>query len=424
MIYSSQTLKRIHTHLSQGTPHIEGALSLVKEALRRGACHQEVQAFQQGTVFLLDGVLRPWLMRDRELEAVAHHGAQRINQRGVLAADELAALLAELEAGLQTVQDAQVFPEGEPDIDLGLLERVLTHLGYTDFPKGEGGALSPSWDQVYDYLGETLEQESQRVELLARENSRKKRILIDLTAGLASTSQRLDRSEVAIQQLGEEIETIQGEIPLETLAESLVSEIEGIGEQVQQRVEKLETIDLATAQLEKLFHQADALLMETEDSDLMDAVSGLPNRYGLMARINASRLQTHEGEESPFAILFIGIVDLGRGRKKWGRERFSSLIRWLGAQIQAVGSYELYRTASDGLAIFAPHTEAKGAVQLAEALKQAVLDPVIEQEIVPEGFRFGIGVVVSDLSLDEEAALLSGSERVRRSILDDGRPTL
>ncbi|MBF0448808.1 MAG: hypothetical protein HQL67_11455, partial [Magnetococcales bacterium] len=104
-------------------------------------------------------------------------------------------------------------------------------------------------------------------------------------------------------------------------------------------------------------------------------------------------------------------------------DRFTKLIRWLGSQIKEVAPYQLFRTASDSLAVFMPNMDKKQALALAHKLKQNVLDPVIQQEEIPEGFQFGVGIVPFDPNLDEEAVLLAGSERLRRSILDGGEPS-
>jgi GGDEF domain-containing protein len=424
MADTQRVLYGIRDHLNAGIPNVDGALSLVKDVLRQGSCYEETKIFHDGTLFLLEKILLPLLLSNRELEAVVHRYIQRIKKSGTLDELELEKLAAEIDAGLQEGQDNLMFPEGEPGIDLALLKKALGAMGYSAFPEGKDGSNSKSWQEIHQYLAEVIEAQQRKKIALVQENGRRSRFLLDLTKGLASTSSRLERSPDAINQLSTELESESEELDLERVSQVILDEIKGVGEKTGQIVENLETIGYTTVELGKLFHEADNLLLETQDSDLMDAVSGMPNRYGLMARINQVRVEVHEGQEANYSVIFIGIVDLGRVRHNWGRERFSSLIRWLGAKIKATGPYELFRTASEGLAVFSANTDQEQAMTIAQTIKETVLDQVLKQESIPKEFHFGVGVVVSKPELDEEAVILAGSERMRRSILDNGKPTV
>ncbi|MBF0445605.1 MAG: GGDEF domain-containing protein [Magnetococcales bacterium] len=422
MVNTQHTLNGIRDKLNGETPNIAGAMDLLKEVLRRGVCYEETRVFHEGTLILLERVLLPLLNGDRELEAIIHRYAMGIRKSGTVDSDDLAKFLTEIDEGLQIVQDNMMFPEGKPDIDLNLLDRALLSIGYGGVPKNMEGGISTSWHKIHKYLAEVVVAQLRKQNAEIQENSRRNRYLLDFTKGLASTSSRLERSCDVINQLSESLENLDDELPLESISQVISAEIQGVGEQTAQVIDNLETIDYTTKELKKLFHQADKLLMETQDSDLMDAVSGMPNRYGLMARINQARIDIHEGATSGFAVLFVGIVDLGRIRKNWGRERFSALMRWLGGRIQDSGSYEIFRTASDGLAIFAPDSDKNLAITMAKTIKDNVLDPIIKQESIPQEFHFGLGGVVATPEMDEEAILLAGSECMRRSILNDGNP--
>ncbi|MBF0358677.1 MAG: diguanylate cyclase [Magnetococcales bacterium] len=424
MANTQRTLFGIRDHLNSETPNILGALSMIKNVLRIGACHEETQEFHRGTLFLLDEIILPLLATDRELESIIHRYAHLISQYGTLPDQDLKRFVAEIDAGLQVVQDSMMFPEGEPDIDIALLDKALSTTGYSEFPKNEKGELSTSWLEIHNYLATIVTSQKRRVNAVAQEESRRRRFLLDFTKGLASTSSRLDRSPDVINQLSATLDMDDAELNLAAISQVISQEIDCVGEQTAQVFENLETIDYTTKALGKLFNQADAMLLETEDSDLMDVVSGLPNRYGLMAKINQARLAIHEGADESFAVIFIGIIDLGRVRKKWGRERFSSLIRWLAGKIKESGSHELFRTASDGLAVFVPNANKDQVMDTAKNIKFSVLDHVVKQEKIPKEFHFGMGLVVAKPDMDEEAVLLAGSERMRRSILDDGKPTL
>jgi GGDEF domain-containing protein len=423
MANTQSVLYGIRDHLGEGIPNADGALSLVKDVLRRGACQEETKDYHQGTLFLLEEILRPLLIGNRELEVVIHHSAQKIRQSGTLDGEALEQILMDIDVGLLEVEANLMFPAGEPDLDLALLKKALATRGYDQLPQPPEGGLTVPWQKVYDYLATVLEAQNQKNSTLDRENGRRKRFLQDFTQGLSSTSNRLDRAGDVIDQLSDSLKGEEEALHLDNVGEVIFREIEGVGERCVQVMENLETIDITTKELVKLFHQADGILLETQDSDLMDAVSGMPNRYGLMARINQARFEVHEGNEAHFSALFIGIVDLGRVRKKWGRERFSALIRWLGGKIRESGSYELFRTASEGLAIFLPNVEKGQAMEIAQLLKETVLDSVQVKEEVPKEFYFGMGVASYEPGMDEEAFLLLGSEKMRRSILDDGKPT-
>jgi GGDEF domain-containing protein len=422
MVNTQHTLYGIRDKLNGETPNIDGALHLLKDVLRRGVCYEETHIFHEGTLLLLERVLLPLLNGDRELEAVIHRYAMRIRKSGTADSDDLTQLLAEIDGGLQIVQDNMMFPEGKPDIDLNLLDKALISVGYGGIPKNREGGISSSWHEIHKYLAQVIVAQNSKQNAEMQENSRRNRYLLDFTKGLASSSSRLERSCDVINQLSESLQNVDDKLSLDSVSQVISEEIQGVGEQTAQVLDNLETIDYTTKELKKLFHQADKLLLETQDSDLMDAVSGMPNRYGLMARINQARLDMHEGATTGFAVLFVGIVDLGRIRKSWGRERFSALMRWLGGRIQESGSYEIFRTASDGLAIFAPDSDKNLAMTMAKTIKDSVLDPIINQESIPKEFHFGLGGVVAKPEMDEEAILLAGSECMRRSILNDGNP--
>ncbi len=424
MADTRRVLYGIRDTLNAPTPDIKGALQLVKDVLRQGACYEETKRFHDGSIHLLDHIMLPLLRSNRELEAVLHRYVHRINQNGTLEDADLERLLSDIDSGLEAARGDLMFPEGEPEIDPVLLEKALAVLGFDDFPKGADGKSTKSWPRIHQYLAEVIELQHRKDKAQMQENGRRGRFLNDLTAGLAGISSRLDRATDSLDQLSAKLQEENGELLLEEYSQAILSEIQGVGEKTSQTMDNLETIKHATVQLDKLFHEADNLLLETQDSDLMDAVSGMPNRYGLMARINQARVAIHEGEGRGFAVIFIGIVDLGRERKNWGRERFSSLMRWLGGKIGETGSFELYRTASEGLAVFLADSNEKRAMVQAQSLKETVLDRVIREESIPKEFHFGIGVVSFEQGMDEEAVLLAGSERMRRSILDDGKPTL
>ncbi|MBF0381692.1 MAG: diguanylate cyclase [Magnetococcales bacterium] len=424
MVNTQHTLYSIRDRLNSEIPNIEGVMNLLKDVLRRGVCFEETNLYHEGTLLLLERVMLPLLNGDRELEAVIHRFALKIRKHGTIDSDELAQFLTEIDDGLKIVQENMMFPEGKPDIDLALLDRALMAAGYGGVPKNRSGEISSSWHEIHRYLAQVIVSQIRKEKADVQENSRRNRYLLDFTKGLASTSSRLERSCDVINQLSESLENVDEELPLESITEVITSEIQGVGEQTVQVLDNLDTIDYTTKELKKLFHQAENILLETQDSDLMDAVSGMPNRYGLMARINQERIEIHEGRGSSFSVLFIGIVDLGRIRKSWGRERFSALIRWLGGRIKESGSYEIFRTASDGLAIFAPDRDQNQAVAMAKTIKDEVLDPIINQESIPKEFHFGLGVVEAKPEMDEEAILLAGSESMRRSILNDGNPIL
>ncbi|MBF0193616.1 MAG: diguanylate cyclase [Magnetococcales bacterium] len=422
MLNTQQTLSGIRDKLNGETPNIEGAMSLLKDVLRRGVCYEETHVLHEGTLLLIERVLLPLLNGDRELEAVINRYAMRIRKSGTVDSEDLDKFLEEIDAGLKIAQGNMMFPEGKPDIDLNLLDKALLSIGYGGVPKNREGGISSSWHEIHKYLAEVIVTQKRKQNAQALENSRRNRYLLDFTKGLASTSSRLERPCDVINQLSESLEKVDEEIPLESISQIICAEIQGVGEQTTQVLDNLDTIDYTTKQLKELFHQADNLLLETQNSDLMDAVSGMPNRYGLMARINQARIEIKEGSASGFAVIFIGIVDLGRIRKSWGRERFSSLMRWLGNRVQDSGSYEIFRTASDGLAVFAPESDKDLAMNMAQTIKNGVLDPIVNQESIPQEFHFGLGVVVAKPEMDEEAILIAGSECMRRSILNDGNP--
>jgi GGDEF domain-containing protein len=422
MVNTQNTLQGIRDKLNGETPNIHGAMGLLKDVLRRGVCYEETNVFHEGALILLERVLLPLLNGDRELEAVIHRYVMRIRKSGTIDSEDLTQFLSEIDAGLKIVQENMMFPEGKPDIDLNLLDKALLSVGYGGVPKKREGGISSSWHEIHKYLAEVIVAKNRKQNAEIQENSRRNRYLLDFTKGLASTSSRLERPCDVINQLSESLENVDNELDLDSIAQVISAEIQGVGEQTTQVLDNLDTIDYTTKELKKLFRQADNILLETQDSDLMDAVSGMPNRYGLMARINQARQDIHDGTATDFSVLFIGIVDLGRIRKSWGRERFSSLMRWLGGRIQESGSYEIFRTASDGLAVFAPDSDKNLAMNMAKTIKDSVLDPIINQESIPQEFHFGLGGVVAKPEMDEEAILLAGSECMRRSILNDGNP--
>lgn len=424
MANTHRVLYGIRDHLNAATPNVDGALALVKDVLRRGICDKETKVFHDGTITLLEKIFRPLLSENRELEAVVHHLAVQVKQSGVIDEQDLEKQLAEIAVGLQEAQDNLMFPEGEPDINIAMLKQALQYMGYVDFPKGRGGEREPTLVEVHDYLARIIAVQNSKKRAAAQENSRRKLYLLDICNGIASTSSRLERNSDSVNQLSENLAREDSELHLEEFSAALLGEMAEIGEKTDQVMDNLETVKFTTMDLEKLFQQADALLLETADSDLMDAVSGMPNRYGLMARINQSRLQVHEGIESGFAVIFIGIVDLGRTRKQWGRERYSDLMRWLGEKIKQSGSYSIFRPASEGLAIFVDNSDKQKAMDTALQIKSRVLDRIISDEAIPKEFHFGVGVVPFEAGMDEESMLIAGSERMRRSILDDGKPII
>lgn len=422
MSETERVLRGVQACLNAERPDRERALQLIRNLWRRGVCYEETRALNDGSLFLLERVFPSLLVGDQPLASLLEQCAGRLSRSGLLSQEDQQKLQADLTNGLNKTKENLIFPDGRWDVDVTALARALAARGYTGFPRGEAGAPSPSWGEINEFLGKVLAVTWQNRGMSEQEEIRKIEQLQAFVDILIRASSRLDRSIEGLESLKENLRGEARHETLERFSARIAEEIRDLGEKTDQAAEKLAVIQRTSEELERLFHEADALLRETQDSDLMDVVSGLPNRYGLMARINQARLKGHGKKTSPFSTVFIGLADLGRQRRSWDRSRYSALMRWLGGRIRETGSYEMFRTASKGLALFFEETNHEQAMTLAQGIKQTVLDPIIRREEIPQGLHFGVGVVPYRSGMDEEAFFLAGAERMRQSILDGGLP--
>ncbi len=365
MSETRKTLERIRDLLKKDPPDHRNALRLAKDLFLHGICAQEQDALRQATILLLERLVLPALSGTQERQARVGRLVRQIRTTHLFNQSTIEAELREIGSWMAGLQAARIPPEPEPSVPAAVVQEALIILGGKAVQEIFPPNKASDWQTMPTHLGVIIHQERRWREDWRREQ-------LSLQALLAKTAQELADGLRLIGADTEDlpllVDRLQGEEPMTdwvTLQETLLQAMQRFRARANAIRQRLQESQEAVERSRQLVRHADWALMETRDERLMDVFTGLPNRFGLLARLEQAKQET---DEAGFALVVILLGEYPEIVRDLGRDRVNRLIGAIAGRMVSLmqpGDY-LARFNDETFVLLCPKKREQEGVLLAE----------------------------------------------------------
>ncbi|MBF0460941.1 MAG: diguanylate cyclase [Magnetococcales bacterium] len=323
MSHTRKILERIRERLQQNPPDNREALRLAKDLLIHGVCSQEQEALRQASLLLLERLVQPALAGTQEKQARVGRlirqmrTAPRLNQQAIT--DELREIgswMTELGSRMQP-------PEPEPAFPAALLQEALITLGGRAIQDIFPADKPADWSSMPLHLGAILHRERKERAEGEREQAAVQRLLARTTQAMVETMHLIGADMGDLPLL---LDALRREEPMTdwvAIQEALQQALHAFQERAVAMRHRLREMQDVVERSRVLIRHADWALMETRDERLLDVFTGLPNRFGLLARLEQAK---HVADAEGFVLIVIFLAEYAETVRDLGRDRVNRLM--------------------------------------------------------------------------------------------------
>ncbi|MEO5339415.1 MAG: GGDEF domain-containing protein [Magnetococcus sp. MYC-9] len=316
-------LEQIRDLLSSDPPNHREAVRLTKNLLMHGPCGREQEPLRQVSLLLLERLVRPALAGAQEKQARVGRMIRQIRTAQSLDPQTLEADLREIGAWVTALGRSVQVAEAEPDFPASLVQKALVVLGGKATQELLPTDKPPHWPEIHLRLGAIINQERRWREHWQREQESLHTLLTTTSQTMVDTLRLIGADAEDLPQVLEQARQGHTTFEWQELQEALLRAVQRFRERAVEIRHRLRTAQEAVERSRALIRQADWALMETRDERLLDTFTGLPNRFGLLARLEqAKQLDKKEG----FALVAILLEEYGQIVRALGRERVQNLV--------------------------------------------------------------------------------------------------
>ncbi|MBF0153716.1 MAG: diguanylate cyclase [Magnetococcales bacterium] len=310
-------LERVLKGLERDPPANTEAKRLIKEMLVRQPWAASIEEARAVCSLLLDVLVKPILAQDREREADVERLSRQIRSATQLTPASVSATVNQIAAWIKELIPALHGKEsGPPETFRERLVIVLRQLGDKDPRLAEAIAkLAPpgtevSWKDLHTFLSGVVIQEDLGRSVWQQEREELKKTLLDLVTLFGGMLQGMGRTGVDIDQAVERVRSSDRLTDLEELKKVLLREAEEFQQYARSLKEQVEAGRIMLVRVRERLHHMESALVASQDEQLIDAVSGLPNRFSFSAHLTRGMERAQQFRE-PFALLLCRIEGLG-----------------------------------------------------------------------------------------------------------------
>ncbi|MEO5354250.1 MAG: GGDEF domain-containing protein [Magnetococcus sp. XQGC-1] len=322
----SETRKRlaqIRELLAQDPPETRQSLRLVKDLLIQGTCSWEQDGLRQASALLLERLVLPALSGTQERQARVGRLVRQIRTARPFTPHTLAGALEEIAPWLAVLPGRMEPVEADPPFPASLLREALVTWGGKAVQELFPANKEPDWQEISLPLGHLINQERRQREEWQREMGVLQSLLADAMQTLLNSMRLIDADTGELPFLLDRLrqeEAIADWLPFQ---EGFLQALQRFRERTIAVRHRLREVQEAVERSRLLVRHADWALMETRDEKLVDAFTGLPNRFGLLARLEQAKQM--EGKEG-FVLIAILLEEYAEIVRDLGRERVNRLL--------------------------------------------------------------------------------------------------
>ncbi|MBF0183963.1 MAG: GGDEF domain-containing protein [Magnetococcales bacterium] len=411
------TLQRIRTLLYQDPPNLREALRAAKDLFLHGICVQEQDSLRQAAILLLERLVAPALAGMQDKQARVGRLIRQLQTSQQYHYEAIEATVLEIAAWMDTLGKMAPVAEADPPFPLALAQEALVILGGKPVQELFSVETPASWSEMGRQLGVLINREEKLRNQWQREEDALRILLRQSIAKLQEGMQLIGAED----ELSPLLETTKanGAIDWPTIQDGLIQAVRRFRDRTVEVRYRLREADDVVERSRMLIRQADWALLETRDERLLDSFSGLPNRFGLMARLEQAK---HQSAPEGFALVAVRLDDYVGIVQDLGRERVNRLIGAIAGHMASLlkpGEYLARYSDETFVLIGLAMNEAK-AMELA-AYWRATLDRTrFELSDARLIVRTGYGVACYEMGENTEALLGLAIIAAREALSEGG----
>ncbi|MBF0096671.1 MAG: diguanylate cyclase [Magnetococcales bacterium] len=317
------TLQRIRTLLDQDPPQTREALRLAKDLFLHGICAQEQDASRQAAILLLERLVMPCLAGMQDRQARVSRLIRQLQTTQNFQFESIATPVREIADWMESLSKMAPVAEADPPFALGLAQEALVVLGGKTIQDLFSIEAPASWPEMGQQLGVLIQREQKLRAQWQREQESVRLLLRQGLGPLLEAMQLLGVEHAELLDLWQGMVNDHLALDWPHLQEQVIQAVHRFRERTVDIRYRLREADEVVERSRLLIRQADWALMETRDERLLDSATGLPNRFGLLARLEQAKQQS---AQEGFALVAVRVDDYGGIVKDLGRERVHRLI--------------------------------------------------------------------------------------------------
>ncbi|MBF0162084.1 MAG: GGDEF domain-containing protein [Magnetococcales bacterium] len=421
MSKTKKTLEQIRDLLKSEPPDTREAVRLAKNLLMHGPCRREQESLRQAGILLLERLVLPALAGAQEKQARVR---RLIRQIGSAHALEPSAMEGELrEMGRWMAELGEQLPEARPSFAASVAQEALLTLGGKAIQPVFATDKRPDWPTLSLRLGAVIHQEHRWRQEWQQEQEMLRELLRETTQILMGNLQLLGADTGDLPQVWNSLDDMAEQTDWVALQEALVRGVERFQERAMEVRHRLRILQEAVARSRQLIRQADWALMESQDDRLIDTFTGLPNRFGLLARLEQAKQLEKSGG---FALIVILVEAYTQIVRELGRQQVHQLMGAVAGRLLVLlrpGDY-LARFNDETFVLIAPGMTTLESLDLAGQWRDTLDHTCFELATARVTVRSGYGVACYEPEDQGEAlleltilaaqeTLAEGGERVR-----------
>ncbi|MBF0135235.1 MAG: GGDEF domain-containing protein [Magnetococcus sp. DMHC-1] len=330
-------LEKVLKGLERDPPATAEAKRLLKDMLVRQPWTASINDARAVGSLLLDTLVKPVLSQDREREADVERLSRQIRTANPLSPATVAAPVNQIATW---IKELMVNPgsrdAGPPETFRERLLIILRQLGNKDSRLAEAvNKLGPpgtevSWKDLHTLLSGMIIQEEMGRTLWQQERDELKSTLLDIVFQFNAMLQNMGRPGENTEQTIATLRTQERSTDLEELKKLLLHEVEEFQQYARSLQEQREESRVMLVRARDRLQQMETALTASQDEQLLDPVSGLPNRFSFSAHLTRNRERALHLQE-PFALLLCRMENLGTllegMAEKEGRRLILALVK-------------------------------------------------------------------------------------------------
>ena len=309
-----------------------------------------------------------------------------------------------------------------PNFPAQLVQASLITLGGNELKEVFSLDKEPSWEEMYLQLGSIIHRQRRSRSNWQREHRELQSLLAETTRTLLEAMGILGIEDNELEQLAERLVASEPIIDYVAVREQLVVSVQRFQDRSQEIRQRLRESRESEDHFRVLLHRAEWELLDVRDEKLVDFVTGLPNRFALVAYLERAMQFHHDGAPG-FTVIFLRIGGYAESVADLGRPMVKQLMKSLTGRVTSVIRPRDYlaRYNDETWAVVCPGTGESESVALATHLRE-LLDFTrfeIEKKVVT--LKVALGVVRHERGESTESlmglGLMAAKEALELDIL-------
>ena len=415
-------LEQIRDLLKNEPPNNREALRLAKNLFMHGLCGREQDSVRQGSALVLERLVLPALAGTREKQARVGRLIRQMRSTRALNQQTIEADLQEMGAWMTDLGQRAQTLETLPPFAASVAQEALLTLGGKAIQPIFAIDKQPNWQTLSLRLGALIHQEQRWREAWQREQAALQTLLRESTQMLMDNLHLVGADTADLPLLLERLRDQEQPCDWSAVQEALLQGVQRFQERAIEIRHRLRILQDAVARSRILIRQADWALMETRDERLLDTFTGLPNRFGLLARLEQAK---QSAETEGFALVVILLEEYNQIVRDLGREQVHRLMGAIAGRLNSLlrpGDY-LARFNDETFVLITPKMTIQETLDLATQWRDTLDHTCFKLSNAMLIVRSGYGVAcyepndqgeqLLDLALlTAKEALAEGGERV------------